>query len=129
MGRPLLLLLATATLFAADDPWTKVKELSPGADVRILRQSVKKPLEAKLDEARDDVLIVHVKNRQESIPKSDIDRLDYRRSGRETSSEIRRGIKIPGPTTYEEEQAQKKDGYSAGVKLSKPAYETIYRRP
>ena len=133
MVRSLLLLLAaaTATLFAADDPWTKVKELKSGTDIAVFRKGATKPLEAKLDEARDDVLVIVVKKEQTAIPKEEIDRLDFRPKGRKTTSEIQKGVKVPdgtppigmnhGPNTPQ-------DGWTSGVTFTKPGYETIYRR-
>src|SRR4051812_27030607 len=90
MGKSLLLLVAAATLFAADDPWTKIKDLQKGGDVQVFRKGAAKPLEAKLDEVRDEALIVRVKNEQKSIPKEEIDRLDYRPKGRTPSGEVSR---------------------------------------
>src|SRR5215831_9702774 len=77
----LLLLLAAAAAFAADNPWDKVKELKSGTEIRIARKGVAQPIEAKLDEVRDDAVVVVVKNEQKAIPKDEIDRLDARPKG------------------------------------------------
>jgi hypothetical protein len=120
--------------FAADDPWMKVKELKSGTEIRIYKRGTNTPIEAKVDEVRDDALAVVVKNSQESIPKDEILRLDYRppqKSGRMTSETkkiedpnakppagMNHGPPVPGTS------------YSSGVSIGgKPAYETIYRRP
>src|SRR5215467_12585784 len=81
MVRSLLLLLSAAALFAADDPWTKVKELKSGTEIRIVKKGAAKPIEGKFDEAQDDKVIVVLKNEQVAIAKADIDRLDYRPKG------------------------------------------------
>ena len=128
MGKTLLLLAAAATLFAADDPWTKVKELKAGGDVQVFRKGAAKPLEAKLDEVRDDAIVVRIKNEQKSISKDEIDRLDYRPKGRAASSEISRGgvtpAGAPAPVA-----SRPDNGYMGGIKLTKQPYETVYRRP
>jgi len=128
MGRILLLLAAAATLFAADDPWAKVKELKSGADIQVFRKGAPKGLAARLDEVRDDALVVRVKNEQKSIPKEEIDRLDYRPAGRTPSGEISRGVGTsagePAPVA-----SRPGTGYMGGIKLTRQSYETIYRRP
>jgi hypothetical protein len=132
MARSLLLLLAAATLFAADDPWTKVKELKSGADVAVFRKGATKPVEAKLDEARDDVIVIVVKNQQTAIPKEEVDRVDVRPKGRKTSSEVRKGTNMPDgtpPVGMNHGPNVPSDGWTGGVTFTKPGYETIYRRP
>jgi hypothetical protein len=127
MGKTLLLLVAAATLFAADDPWTKIKDLQRGGDVQVFRKGAAKPLEAKLDEVRDDAVVVLVKNEQKSIPKEEIDRLDYRPKGRTPSGDISHvGMAdgVPAPVA-----SRPGTGYMGGIKLTKPSYETVYRRP
>jgi hypothetical protein len=128
MGKTLLLLLSAATLFAADDPWTKVKDLKSGGDVQIFRKGAPKPLEAKLDEVRDDAVVVLVKNEQKSIPKEDIDRLDYRPKGRTRTGELSHATSTPdgAPPAAGERPGT---GIMGGIKLTKPSYDTVYRRP
>lgn len=133
MTRSLLLLLTAAAAFAAGDPWAKVKELKSGTEIRIARKGVPQPLEAKLDEVRDDAVVIVLKNEQTAIPKEEIDRLDYRpKSGSRVTAETKSSVErmetkpaagmshsspVPGQT------------YSSGVNVgSKPAYETVYRR-
>lgn len=131
MARTLLLLLAAATLFAADDPWSKVKDLKSGTDLQIYRKGAAKPLEAKLDEVRDDALVVVVKKEQTAIPRDEIDRLDYRPGKRAVTTETKRTITPPGATPQpgmSHGPDVPGDTYSSSVNLSKPGYETIYRR-
>lgn len=87
---------------------------------------------AKLDEVGDDVLVIVVKNEQTAIPKEEIDRLDFRPKGRKTTSEIRKGAKVPDrtpPLGMNRGPNVPQDGWSSGVTFTKPGYETIYRRP
>ena len=119
--------------FAADDPWTKVKELKSGTEIRIVRKGSAQPLEAKLDEARDDAVVVVVKNEQKAIPKEEIDRLDYRpKPGSRVTTETKAGTDAPDtkPAAGMAHGAPVPgQTYSSNVSLgSKPGYETIYRR-
>jgi hypothetical protein len=133
MVRSLLFLLSAAALFAADDPWTKVKELKSGTEIRIVKKGAAKPIEGKFDEAQDDKIIVVLKNEQVAIAKDDIDRLDSRQKGsRMTRNE---GAKdTPADTTppvgMDHGPSVPGKSYNSGVSFgSKPDYETIYRRP
>jgi len=55
------MLLAAVAVFAADDPWAKVKELKGGAELRVYKKGAAQPLLAKMDELTDDNLMVVVK--------------------------------------------------------------------
>jgi hypothetical protein len=128
----MLLLFAAAALFAADDPWTKVKELKSGTEIAIFRKGATKPLEVKLDEVREDAVVVVNKKEQVAIPREEIDRLDYRPSGRKVTSEVKHTVGQPDPTppTGMDHGANVPGNtYSSGVTFTKPGYETIYRRP
>ncbi len=131
MIRTLVIFLSAATLFAVDNPWDKVKELKSGTEIRIARRGLAQPLEAKLDEVRDDTVVVVVKNEQKAIRKDEIDRLDYRpkAAGRTIETKttntpadttppvgMSHGPQTPGQST------------STGISFNKPGYETIYRR-
>src|SRR5258708_7233770 len=71
-------LVTALTLLGAENPWTKVKGMKSGSELRIFKKGGKQPLTAKFDEANDESIIIVVKNEQQSIPKEDIDRIDYR---------------------------------------------------
>lgn len=135
VNRTLLASIAALSLLAADDPWTKVRELKSGTELRIQKKDARQPLLAQMDEANDERIVVVVKNEQLAIPKEDIDRIDYRPKGgsrvvRESKvnnsgpgkpnpSDQRIGGSVPGPSQ------------SASSSLtfgSKPDFETIYRR-
>ncbi len=64
-----------------DDAWQAVRELKPGAELRVYKQGAKDPLAAKFDSLGADSLIVTTKSGQFSIPKLEIQRVDCRRPG------------------------------------------------
>jgi hypothetical protein len=133
MMRTLAILLAAGVsmLFAADNPWDKVKELKSGTEIRIVRKGVAQPLEAKFDEATDDHIVIVVKKEQRSIAKDEIDRLDYRPNagGRTTESKV---TNTPADTTPTAGMSHGPNvpgqSSSSTVSFNKPAYETLYRR-
>jgi len=131
--KALLILLTLSVAFAADDPWTKVKDLKSGSEVRILKRGAQKPIEGKLDEVRDDAVVVVLKNEQVSVAKSDIERLDARpKAGRVTrTSDARQTDPDPTPPAGMGHGANVPGtNYSSGLSVgSKPDYETVYRRP
>jgi hypothetical protein len=124
--RKLALFLCAALLaFAADDPWAKVKELKTGAELRVFKKGAAQPLLVQMDELTDDNLVVIAKNQQTAIPRDQIERVDYRPSGKsrvtkETKSKSDDAVGATRPTTTT----------SSNVSIgSKPDFETIYRRP
>jgi hypothetical protein len=137
MRRSVLLLLSAAAFAAAADnfTWDKVKELKSGSEVRIYEVGKPTPLEAKLDEVRDDDIVVVFKNEQKAIRKDIILRLDARPNSKrpvttETKTTIDRGDK-PGPPQGKPTEKPNIPGqtYQSGLTFgSKPAYETIYRK-
>ena len=73
-----MVLLAAMTAFAADDAWTKVRELKSGTELRIFKKGGLHPIIAKMEEANPESLIIVVKNEELAIPREQIDRIDYR---------------------------------------------------
>lgn len=134
MGRLAIVLLSAAAAFAADDAWIKVKELKSGTEIRILKHGTLKPIEGKLDEARDSDVVIVVKNEQVAVPKESIDRLDYRPSkpGSRLTSEAKTATDNPNakpPAGMAHGPAVPGTSYSSNVSIgSKPEFETIYRR-
>lgn len=132
MKRAILLLLTAAAAFGAEDPWMKVRELKSGVELRIYKLNEQAPILAQLDQAGEESLIVITKNAQLSIPKQDIERIDYRearsqRRGKGVRVERKVAAKnaevtnntIPGATT----------SVATGIRLPFRAhFETIYRR-
>src|SRR5690349_11596104 len=136
MRRSILLLLSTVALVAAaENSWDKVKELKSGSEVRIYEVGKPTPVEAKLDEVRDDDIVVILKNEQKAIRKDIIVRLDARPNGKrpmstETKRTIDRGV-TPGPPQGKPTEKPNIPGESTSTGVtfgSKPAYETIYRQ-
>jgi hypothetical protein len=133
-----VLLLCTALLaFGADDPWAKVKELKTGAELRVYKKGAAQPLLVKMDELTDDNLVVIDKKAQTAIPRDQIERVDYRPSGKsrvtkESTTKVSDGVGdpkavIPGPMGG---SAGPSTSTSSNVSIgSKPDFETIYRRP
>jgi hypothetical protein len=136
MRRSILLLLSAAAFAAAaDNSWDKVKELKSGAEVRIYEVGKPTPVEAKLDEVRDDDIVVVLKNEQKAIRKDLIIRLDARPNGKrpmttETKRTLDRGV-TPGPPQGKPTEKPNIPGDSTSSSVtfgSKPAYETVYRK-
>jgi hypothetical protein len=135
MSRLLFFLLAAATAFAADDPWAKVQALKSGTEIRVIKRGSTQPLIAKFDEADGERLLIVIKNEQVSIPKDQVDRLDYRPAGGRVTVT---GKTTQGdPTAAQEPRAgmghQPEGGgmsTSSSVNVgSKPDFEMLYRRP
>src|SRR5579864_286909 len=78
----LFFLLSASLVFAADDPWAKVKDLKTGTELRITKIGAKQPIMAKMDELTDENLLVIVKNEQTAIPRDRIERIDARPAGK-----------------------------------------------
>jgi hypothetical protein len=130
----LLVMLAGAVAFGAEDEWAKVKALKTGAEIRVFKKGSMQPVLAQMDELTDDNLIVIVKKTQTAIPKDQIDRIDARPAGgsrvtketttKETYQDSKTGQNAPG--------APEPPGSSTSTTVSmgsKPDFETVYRRP
>jgi hypothetical protein len=90
-----------------------------------------------MDELTDDNLVVINKNEQTAIPRDQIDRVDYRPSGKsritkETTTKVNDGVGdpkavIPGPN---QGPSGPSTSTSSGLSIgSKPDFETIFKRP
>jgi hypothetical protein len=135
--RKLALFLCTAFLaFGVDDPWAKLKELKTGTELRVFKKGAAQPLLVKMDELTADNLVVINKNEESAIPRDQIDRVDYRPSGkrviRQSTTKVNDGVGdpkavIPGPNPG---PAGPSTSTSSGLSIgSKPDFETIYKRP
>jgi hypothetical protein len=136
--RTLLLFLCSALVaFGAEDPWAKVKELKTGTELRVYKKGTVLPLVVKMDELTDDNLIVINKNEQTAIARDQIDRVDYRPSGKsrvtkETTTKVNDGVGDPRAVIPSPRQGNPGPSTSTSSNLSigsKPDFETIYRRP
>src|SRR3974390_1592399 len=135
MSRFAVLLLAVTAAFAADDPWTKVKELKRGTDIRVIKKGSVTPVLGKFADASDENLILVVKNEEVAIARDLIDRLDYRpaqpRVVRETKTKVD-DSGIPPEPKAGMNGAGVGPGYSSGGTLSfqgKGDFELLYKRP
>ena len=130
----LFVLLAGSAAFAADDPWTKVKDLKSGTELRIYKKGTAQPILAKSDDVTEDNLIVVVKNEQIAIAKDLVDRIDYRtnKGGRITTETRVRGRPTPDSTPQPPGHGSDVPGASTSTSVgigSKPDFEMIYKRP
>lgn len=128
----MLFFIAVFAAFAADtaDPWTKVRDLKIGSELRIIKAGAPAAVMAKFAELTEESLIVILKNEQVAIPRDKISRIDSRpdkshvkaQTNTTTPSDGSGASKrVPGtaPTS----------SYSTGVAISdKIAFETIYQR-
>jgi hypothetical protein len=136
MRTALLLIAAIATITAAEDTWTKVKDLKSGSELRITREGAKQPLMAQMDHATDETLYIATKKEQLSIPKSEIVRLDARppqTGSRLTRQATTKSNEIGNPSPSEQRPGGRLAGPSSSASSSlsigsKPDFETIYRR-
>lgn len=135
MNRLAIAFLSAVALFAADDAWTKVKALKSGTEIRVFKHGTLKPIEGKLDEARESALVLVVKNEQVAVPKDSIDRMDYRplKSAGRISTENKTNTEEPDgrpPVGMARGANVPNTSYSSSVSFGpKPEFETIYRRP
>ena len=139
MTKLLIPLLAAIALFAADDPWAKVKDLKSGTELRVYKRGGTQPVLVKMGELTDDNLIVVEKNAETAIPRDQIDRIDYRPTGKPRwSTENRVGTKdgtgdpkavIPRPNSGGASNVPSNESSSAVAVGSRPDFEMIYRRP
>jgi hypothetical protein len=136
MRKVVLLLFAATLVFAADDPWAKVKDLKTGTELRIIKTGAKQPVIAKMDDLTDESLLVIVKNEQTAIPRDQIERIDARPAGKSSrvTSESKTAAEGgpngqpvgPRPTPGAMvPQTSSSNSVSVG---NKPDFETIYRR-
>jgi len=123
--------------FAADDAWTKVKEIQSGADVRILKAGVKDLLTANFSEADDQRVIVVIKNTQMAIAKADILKLEARPVGSKrltkeekmqkldpAAEQAKPKVPVPGSKPVPDMQSS-----STSVSFgSKPGFELVYHK-
>src|SRR5512134_3808970 len=79
LSRIAILTMAVCTACAAaDDDWAKLAALKSGTEVRITRKGKPQPVVGKMDEAREQSLVVVVKNEQIAIPKEEIEKVEAR---------------------------------------------------
>ncbi len=136
--RTLFLFLTLASVsFAADDGWAKVKALASGTELRIIKTGTRAPILAKLDEATEESLIIATKTEQLSIPKEQIEKIEYRpkqtasRAMRETTTgnipiNKEAARPSPGPTRTPGPAGSSSSNMTIG---GKPDFQVIWTRP
>ncbi len=125
----------------ADDPWTKVREVKSGTELRIFKQGYKNPIVAKMDEATDERLMVVLGESQVSIPKAEIDRIEQRplQKGSRMTRETKTVKGVYDSNADSQGQPMKlgqtkppaaaTSSTSSGVSIGgKPPFELLYRR-
>ena len=137
MRKFVLLFCAAFVAFAADDPWAKVKELKTGTELRVYKKGAAQPLLVQMDELTDDNLVVIDKKKQTAIARDQIERVDYRPSGksrvtRETTTKVTDSVGDPKaviPSPHPDTPGSTTSTSSNVSFGSKPDFETIYKRP
>jgi hypothetical protein len=137
MSRFAFVAAIAALVWAADDPWTKVKELKTGAEIRIVRKGVPRPMLATFAGLSEESVVIVEKNEQKAVPREEIERLDARppqkgsrlvRETRSTSNDA--PTADPYRPTPNRSAPGPSSSSSSGLSIvSKPDFETIYRRP
>jgi len=130
-----IVLLAAVTACAADDPWTKVRDLKSGTELRIFKKGGMHPIQAKMEQANPDSLIIVLKNEELAIPREQIDRIDYRplKAGGRVTKETRETVETADAQTAAETRNNiPSETVSSGTSYvigPLPDFQTIYRRP
>src|SRR5438309_1546901 len=136
MLRIVLFLAVAASVFAAENTWSKVQELKSGSELRIYKKGASQPVLATFDEANEERVVIVVKNKQMAIAKEDIDQVDARPVVKKTPRKLtfeqstkttdpdltphpNPGIPVPGTSS------STSVGMSSGPK---PDFATVYRR-
>ena len=137
MVKLLSLAMLALAVHAAEDAWAKVQALKTGTEIRVYKKSSTQPVLAKFADAREDSLLIVVKNAEVAVPKAEIDRIDYRppKPGGRVTKETK--TTEEDPTKAKEPPAGmngRQDGVGSSTSTSfsvqgKPDFETIYRRP
>ena len=135
MKRLTLLTIFGFALSAAEDPWSKVQELKSGTELRIYKTGAKQPILAKMDRAGEESIVIVLKKEQVSIPKEEIERLDFRPAGgtrisKQTTSKTNT---VGNPSTDQQRVGGGSSGPTSSSSTSftlgsKPDFQTIYRR-
>jgi uncharacterized sporulation protein YeaH/YhbH (DUF444 family) len=134
MSRIATFLFTAVLLLGADDSWKKVQDLKSHSELRIYKKGTREALNATLDEANEDRIVVVVKNKQVAIPKEDIDRIDARPGKTPRKVNVDSTTKETDPDlTPHPNPAIPVPGTSSSSTVSvggdgRPGFETIYRR-
>lgn len=130
----MFLLIGAMASGAAEDGWTKVSKIKSGTEVRIVRDGARQPVVGKFDEAREDSLLLVVRNEQIAIPRAEIERVDARPTGSRVKTESKTTQTDPDtsrpPAGPPAAGARPSTSSSSGLSIGpKPDFEVVYRRP
>jgi len=134
MSRVATCFFVAGLLFGADDSWKKVQDLKSHSELRIYKKRTREPLNAMLDEANEDRIVVVVKNKQVAIPKDEIDRIDARpgKTARKVSVDSTTKESDPDLTPHPNPSIPVPGSSSSSTVSyggdSRPGFETVYRR-
>lgn len=78
MLKALCLLMTAAAAFGEEDPWAKLRGLESGSELRIYKIGAKQPINARLDEVKQESILIATDKEQMAVPKSEIERVDRR---------------------------------------------------
>ncbi len=135
MSRVVLILFSVAALFGADNPWVKVKALPNRSELRIYQKGVRDPIVATLADSTDESIVVVAKNKQMTIAREDIDRLDARPVEAKKKPEVTTTEKTTDPdyTPHPPSSGTQVPAMSSSSSVSfggnKPDFKTVYTRP
>jgi len=136
MSRIALILLAALTLFAADDPWAKVQALANRSELHVYRKGARDPLTATFADASETGIVVVAKNKQMTIAREDIDRIDARPSADKKKPTVTTTEKSSDPDYTPQPHpntgpALPSTSTSGGVSFGgdKGDFKTVYTRP
>src|ERR1700680_1483699 len=78
---PLLVLLASSSLFGAENPaWNNLKQISPGQQVRVVVNS-KESFKGQFQSVTDDTIIIRSKGTDQTLSRSSVQQVSSRRAG------------------------------------------------
>ena len=131
----LVLLIAAAAAWAADDAWSKVKALKTGTELRVYKKGSAQPILAQMDELTADNLVIIVKKTQTAIARDEIDRIEARpQAGKRLTTETTTKETVPDAKSASEQvpgHGPDVPGTSTSTSVSvgsKPDFELVYRR-
>ena len=108
-------LFASGCAWAADD-WQKVRDLKSGSEVRVYKKGSTKPVLGKITGATDRKLILMTKSEVTSIPKEEIEKVEYHPP-----------TKVE-PTQSSETAEDGSKSASYGMSWSRGGWETVYQK-
>lgn len=140
MLRKFLLLIPIGALLAmaAEDPWTKVRELKGGSELKVWKKGASQPIDAIYDQLTEEKLLVVMKNEQVALPLEGIDRIDARASTKGTKPKVESAVTrdverperaaAPPRSPRDPQPGAPTMSSSSSMSWGKPGFETVYRR-